>query len=122
MSNERRATTQDSGEPAFRQSVPSVGLSIERGTNAVPRDGRYYVLLAGEQMLAATSKQQAMAEYRKLRDSLVTPNASAIDVKEALGRQVAEYEADAFLSQSSREKRARATRKGGKGGSGGVGR
>ena len=118
--DERSPSGKSEGSP-FRQSVPAIDLSIQRGTADVDDDGCYHVLLAGEEILKAKSKQRAVATYRTLRDSLATRPQLQVDVKQALLREVAEYEVHAFLAQSSREKRAQATRKGGKGGSGGVG-
>jgi len=110
--------------PRYKQSAPNVGLSVERGTESVPDDGLYHVLLDGKVILASKSEREALAVYRRVRDSLLRDQPRASDgtkVTEALRRAAAEREADAFLAQSTREKRARATRRGGPGGSGGVG-
>ena len=107
----------------YRQSAPAIGLAIERATESVPDDGGYYVLLRGEIVFVSHSQREALAEYRRLRDSL-SPAAQATmnrdAVASALRKAAAEQEVTAFLAQSAREKRARATRKGGPGGSGGV--
>jgi len=108
-------------DQVFRQAVPSLNLSIEKGTETVADDGCYHVILEGEELLTTHSQQKAIVEYRRIRDALLAPPKQA-DIRVALMRQVAQSEAAAFLAESSREKRARATRKGGKGGSGGVGR
>ena len=112
------SSREDSG--AFRQSIPSLGLSVEKGTENVPDDGCFYVLLQGRELLRTPSRLEAMTEYRRIRDARTIPSGQ-VDVRDALMRQMAQSEAVAFLAQSSREKHARATKKGGKGGSGGVG-
>lgn len=104
----------------YRQAVPTYGLSVERGTAAVPPDGCFHVLLRGEELLTTKSEREALAKYRQLRDEFAPAPDLGVDVPGALRRHLAQAEADRFLAQSSREKRARATRKGGKGGSGGV--
>ena len=50
----------------YRQAVPRIGLSIERGTDAVPDDGEYHVLLEGQHVFASQSEKEALAEYRRL--------------------------------------------------------
>jgi len=115
-----RGSKDHATDQVFRQAVPQFGLSIEKGTEAVPEDGCYHVLLEGEELLKTRSRQEAVTAYRRVRDDLVAPQ-TRVDVRKALMRQVAQSEAAAFLAQSSREKRARATKKGGKGGSGGIG-
>ncbi len=110
----------------FRQSLPRIGLSIERGTPSVPDDGRYYVLLHGEQAFSSRSEKEALDEYRRLRRSLLEADSQETssrrwNIREALQKEAADRQARAFLAESSRRKRAKALRKGGPGGSGGVG-
>jgi hypothetical protein len=61
-------------EPAsYKQSLPAIGLSLERHTNAVPSDG-YYVLLHGELKGRFKNKATALELYRKLlKDSGYKP-------------------------------------------------
>jgi len=105
----------------FRQAIPSIGLSLERGTENVPSDDRFHVILDGEELLSSHSQMKALAEYRRIRDAIGGTQSNNVDVREALRKKLAESEADRFLAQSSREKRARALFKGGRGGRGGVG-
>lgn len=57
----------DVSEP-FKQSLPSIGLSIERGTVAAPADGCFYVLLNGEIRGKHRSLGKAQIQYKALRD------------------------------------------------------
>jgi hypothetical protein len=107
--------------PPYRQAVPALGLSLERGTKDVPDDGRFHVVIDGTVAYSSDSKKDALSEYRLLRDRLLPPTKTAIDVRRILEKEVGEREIDQFLADSTRMKRARALRKGGKGGSGGVG-
>ena len=94
---------------------------MEYGTESVPDDGRFHVVMAGTVIFTAASEKDALREYRRLRDHLQPPKSKSVDVRKILEREVAEREASRFLADSSRAKRAKARRKGGKGGSGGVG-
>jgi hypothetical protein len=106
----------------YRQKVSAIGLSIERGTESVPDDGHYHVLLDGREVFASSSEREALSEYRRLRDAVMTsePRRDPASVREALRREMADRQAASLLAESARLKRAKATKKGGKGGSGGV--
>lgn len=108
----------------FRQEIPRVGLSIQRGTSAVPDDGFYYVLHSGEVVYRSRSQVRALAEYRRLRDELLLSDpvqAPTIDTAEALRRERMRFDLEALRAEAGQSKRRKAVRKGGKGGSGGVG-
>jgi hypothetical protein len=107
--------------PHVRQAVPVLGLSLERGTEDVPDDGCFHVLLNGTVIFTSASEKNALREYRGIRNRLLPPASGSFNVREALGREAAEMEVRRFLADSSRAKRAKALKKGGKGGSGGVG-
>ena len=55
----------------FRQMVPSIELSIEEGTTAVPADGLYYVVLKGEAVFSSASQARALNKYRRLKVELL---------------------------------------------------
>jgi hypothetical protein len=104
----------------YRQAVPALRLSLERGTEGVPDDGRFHVLRDGEVVYTSESQREALLLYRDLRDRLLPPIGKGVDVRRIIEREVAEQEANRFLADSRRAKRAKALKKGGKGGSGGV--
>jgi hypothetical protein len=97
----------------FRQAVPDLGLSLERGTEAVPDDGMFHVLVNGEDVLATESKQKAFARYKTLREQLAGDDERAAppDRDELLRKLKADAEITAVLSASSQAKRAHATYK-----------
>ena len=104
----------------YRQAVPTLNLSLERGTEEVPDDGRFHVVRDGAVVYTSQSQEDALRQYRDLRDQLLPRTETGVDVKRIIEREVAEHEANRFLADSRRSKRARALKKGGKGGSGGV--
>ena len=61
--NKRGVTTQ-----RFRQSVPAIGLSLERCTEHVPADGYFYVLLSHEVKGKFRRHKQALVLYRRILD------------------------------------------------------
>jgi hypothetical protein len=105
----------------YRQAVPALGLSLERGTEDVPADDRFHGVMRGAVVYTSVSEKDALQEYRRLRDHLLPPTSRSVDVRKILEKEVAEKEVRSFLAESSRAKRAKALKKGGKGGSGGVG-
>ncbi len=109
--------------PMFKQEVPTIGLSIERGTDSVPNDGRFHVVVDGQVVFSSRREATALAHYRGLRDDLlrnagVVPTAT--DPEETRRRERQFYDFQAVMSESMRQRTMRAKRRGGKGGSGGV--
>ncbi len=107
----------------FKQEVPTVGLSIEQGTDSVPDDGRFHVVVDGQVVFSSRRRSAALAHYRSLRDELLR-NAgiaqTAPDPQETRRRERQFYDSQAVMSESMRQRTIRAKRRGGKGGSGGV--
>jgi hypothetical protein len=103
----------------LRQGVPELGISLEQGTERVPDDGRYYVLVGAVVVFCSTSKSKALTEYRKHRDPLLEEKGhskSQTAPPELLRRRLAEFEADRFLAASYGERKRKGMRKGGKAG------
>jgi hypothetical protein len=96
----------------FRQRLPDLGLSVEMGTEGVPDDGQYHVVLNGDLVLSTSSKSKALARYRALRSELGGDRGyAAPDPEELLRKLRADAEIGAVLAESSRAKRANATHK-----------
>jgi hypothetical protein len=51
---------------SYRQAIPDLSLSIEKATDKVPPDGKYYVLQNGKVLGAFRSVKQAQDLYRKV--------------------------------------------------------
>lgn len=83
----------------FRQGVPRLRLFIERGTESVPDDGQYYVLLAGKIVFHSRQEGPALERYRELRDARLgrdSARRAKPDPREALRRVKSESELQAF--------------------------
>lgn len=109
-------------EGPFKQAISSIGLSVESGTEAVPNDGAFYVLLGGEVLFQSKSKARALAAYRERRDELLTPEHRTAEANpaEALRREMAYFDAGYFRLEASKSKAQRAQKRGGKSQGGGV--
>jgi hypothetical protein len=107
----------------YRQSIPKLGLSVERETPSVPDDGKFHVLLNGEDVFTSIKEKDAVKEYCRLKAVLGVEMAkkTPADAKAALRREIEDRQMTAFMAESAQQKRSKAVRKGGKGGSGGVG-
>jgi hypothetical protein len=103
----------------LRQGIPGLGISIEQGTEAVPDDGRFYVIVDSAIVFGSSSRARALTEYRNRRESLlVTQGSLAASVRPqgVLRRARADSEASAFLAASYGERKRKGMRKGGKAG------
>ncbi|WP_133119200.1 hypothetical protein [Mycolicibacterium agri] len=49
------------------------GVSIQRGTSAVPDDGRYHVVVDGEIVLSTKVEAAAIAEFEDIREQRRAP-------------------------------------------------
>lgn len=88
----------------FRQSLPSIGLSLEKNTPNVPADNQYHVLLNGDTLMSTPSKRRAMAEYARHRSRLVPetePVQSAAARKRALLKMQADHDINALHAGSN---------------------
>ena len=100
----------------FRQRIPDLDLSIEMGTDAVPDDGQYHVMLNQDLVFSSGSQVKALSRYRELRDELTRGRSSGKTPHpaEILRKLKADAEISALLAASSQAKRSNAThRRGG---------
>ncbi len=97
---------------SYRQSIAAIGLSLERATASVPKDGYVYVLLNGEIKGRFRTMSRARALYKSLlEESGYTPPppapGKADPTREAVERYMDELEA--YWTDSHKH-----TRRGGK--------
>ncbi len=96
----------------FNQSVPAIGLSLERCSSRVPHDGYFYIIVKDEIRGRFRTKAQAAELYRTiLHESGYKPEpvaSAAANSSETVERYLDEKEA--YWSDSHRH-----TRRGGKG-------
>lgn len=108
----------------FKQEIPKLGLSIQRGTDAVPADGQYHVILSDEIIHSSRSEKQALEYYRSKRDELlqtVGPVGDAPpDQDDVLRRIRTEGDIYAVRADAFQRREGLSNRKGGRGGRGGV--
>ena len=95
-------------------------LSIEQGTNAVPDDDQYHVLVNGQVVLSTRVFELAKITFEEQRDELRIA-AGDPDPREVLRRESAMRDVTSLRAQSSGQQAKKTRRKGGPGGSGGVG-
>jgi hypothetical protein len=109
----------------YRQQVPELGLSIEMGTDAVPDDGRYYVLLNGEIIYSSLNERQASRAYTDKKNQLFEqiggkPEPKRLTPEQRLEKERANRDIQAMRMESFDRRASGARKKGGRGGRGGV--
>ena len=98
----------------YRQYIPDLQLSIERNTQAVPDDGKYYVLNQGRVMGGFRSLKQAQALFKQVVEEQNYAPTSSLPTKSVSEMQNERYmEAKSFYWANSHKYR-------GGGGRGGV--
>jgi hypothetical protein len=95
-------------------------LSIEQGTNTVPDDGQYHVLVNGEIVLSTRVFDLAKIIFEEQREELRIA-AGDPDPREILRRESARRDVTALQAESSAHQAKKSRRRGGPGGPGGVG-
>ena len=76
----------------FKQSIPNIGLSLERGTAGVPEDGQYHLVLHGHVVFSSISEKEAKLEYERRKRELLggaPSQRSQSKVAEGLRREMA---------------------------------
>ena len=61
----KTADSFESTSVRYRQGLPGIDLYIERGTDRVPADGRFYIVLRGETVGSFRSLRAALRRYRE---------------------------------------------------------
>ena len=54
----------------YHQSLPDLGIAIERNTPRVPQDGRYYVLKGDEVVARFPNLKRALDRFKALKEEL----------------------------------------------------
>jgi hypothetical protein len=106
----------------FKQEMPSLQLSVECGTPAVPNDGRFHVLLKGDVRYSSASQRSALEFYKRERDRLFglhgrpePPTVDSADRQRWIQEQRLEFDLRAMNQELAGTVVANARRKGGKG-------
>lgn len=94
---------------AYVRAAPKYGLSVEKGTDRAPDDGRFHFLVDGEIVLSTSVEALALAEMEEAKA------ARQAHGRELLERERAALDVRAFRAASYAEKQSRDQRKGGRG-------
>jgi hypothetical protein len=94
---------------AYVRAESKYGLSVEMGTDRVPNDRQYHVLVDGEIVLSTPVEALALAE---MEEAKATRQARG---REMLQREKAAFDVRAFRAANYTEKQGRDQRKGGRG-------
>jgi hypothetical protein len=84
-------------------------LSVEKGTDRVPDDGNYHVLVDGEIVVSTPVEALALAEMEEIKAARQAYG------RELLQREMAAFDVRAFRATNYAEKQGRDQRKGGRG-------
>lgn len=94
---------------AYVRAEAKYGLSVERGTDSVPDDGQYHVVVDGEIELSTTVEALALAEMEELKA------ARQAGGRELLERERAALDVRSFRAANYSDKQGRDQKKGGRG-------
>ena len=94
---------------AYVRAALKYGLSVEKGTDRVPDDGRYHFLVDGEIVLSTTVEALALAEMEEAKAARQAPG------RELLQRERAALDVAVFRAGNWAEKQSRDQKKGGRG-------
>ncbi len=94
---------------AYVRAAMKYGLSVEKGTDRVPDDGRYHFLVDGEIVLSTTVEALALAELEEAKAARQARG------RELLQRERAALDVRAFRAANYAEKQGRDQKKGGRG-------
>ena len=101
----------------YRQYIPDLHLSIERNTQIVPGDGKYYVLKEGQVLGEFRSLKQAQTLFKQVVEEQNYAPTPSLPTKSVSEMQNERYmEAKSFYWANSHKHRGG----GGRGGRGGV--
>lgn len=94
---------------AYVRAALKYGLSVEKGTDRVPDDGRYHFLVDGEIVLSTTVEALALVEMEEVKATRQAPG------RELLQRERAALDVHTFRAANYTEKQGRDQKKGGRG-------
>jgi len=93
----------------YVRAASKYGLSVEKGTDRVPDDGKYHFLVDGEIVLSTTVEALALAEMEEAKAARQAKG------RELLQREMEALDVSAFRADSWDKKQSRDQRKGGRG-------
>jgi hypothetical protein len=94
---------------AYVRAALKYGLSVEKGTDRVPDDGKYHFLVDDEIVLSTTVEALALAEMEEVKAERQARG------RELLRREREALDVSAFRAANYAEKQSRDQKKGGRG-------
>jgi hypothetical protein len=94
---------------AYVRAALKYGLSVEKGTDRVPNDGKYHFLVDGEIVLSTTVEALALAELEEAKAERQAKG------RELLRRERAALDLRTFRAANYAEKQSRDQKRGGRG-------
>jgi hypothetical protein len=104
----------------FERAIRNLGISLERGTDGVPDDGRYHVLQRGEVRYSSGSRTIAEAYLELLREQVAQAHPELVDPRTVLARESGFRDILGVRGAGRQRARTRQEAKGGRGGRSGV--
>ncbi|WP_165482938.1 hypothetical protein [Mycobacteroides abscessus] len=108
-----------SAEPYVR-AVRHLGVSVERGTDAVPDDGRYHVMYQNEIRYSSANQTLAQAHFELLAEETQAAHPELKSPREVIAKEQGFRDILSVRGEARHRARSKAEAKGGKGGRGGV--
>ena len=104
----------------FERHVRWLELSVQRGTDEVPDDGRYHLVQAGVVTYSTSSEAIALARLELAQEEAEAANPHLVSPRELLRRESAFGDIMAVKGAAKDRRTAGEQAKGGKGGRSGV--
>lgn len=108
-----------SSEP-FVRAVRHLGVTLERGTEAVPDDGRYHVVYQDEIHYSSANRSIVEAHFELLVEEVQAAHPELKSPREILAREQGFRDILSVRGEGRRRARSQQEAKGGKGGRGGA--
>lgn len=104
----------------FTRTVRHLGVRLERGTDSVPDDGRYYVVYQDVVRYSSANFTLAEAHFDLLVEEVQQAHPELKNPRDVLAKEQAFRDILAIRGEGRRRARSQQETKGGKGGKGGV--
>jgi hypothetical protein len=88
---------------AYERSAPKYGISVEKGTDRVPDDGRYHVIVDGVIVLSTAVETLALLEMDEIKARRQAPGRELL-MRERLAKDVAAFRQDTYIAKEGRDR------------------
>lgn len=105
---------------SFVRRIRHLGVSLERGTESVPDDGRYHVVSGGEIHYSSANLTLAEAHFELVAEQVQQAHPELKSPREVLAKEQGFRDILSVRGEARHRARSQAEAKGGKGGRGGA--